>query len=213
MATADKLNYLLETKEEIKNAIVAKGVSVSDADTFRSYANKIAAIQTGSTTVDSKEDALLTGNITEYENDRITSLRAHGLSNYETLESISLPNVTEIGEEGLAYNPNLYSVRLDNVETLGMSCFRDDYSLSEIELSNKITTIPAQCFYDCESLNTLKLPGDTMVTLASVDALTGTMLADGEGSIWVPAALVSQYQSATNWEEYASLFIAGYGPF
>lgn len=185
MATVDKLQYLNETKQQIKAAIVAKGVSVSDTDTFRSYANKIAAIKTGSVTIDSNEDKLLTASsdFVSYENDRITTLRAHGLSNYELLESVSLPNVTEIGEEGLAYNPSLYSVRLDNIETLGMSCFRDDYSLSEIELSNKITTIPAQCFYDCESLHTLKLPGNRIVTLASIDALSGTALANGEGSI------------------------------
>lgn len=43
----DKLNYLDETKTLIKNAIVSKGVSVSDSDTFRSYANKISSITTG----------------------------------------------------------------------------------------------------------------------------------------------------------------------
>ena len=41
----DKLTYLNETKTAIKNAIVAKGVSVSANDTFRSYANKIGNIQ------------------------------------------------------------------------------------------------------------------------------------------------------------------------
>ena len=43
----DKLAYLEETKGLIKEAIVAKGVSVSDTDTFRSYADKIEAIETG----------------------------------------------------------------------------------------------------------------------------------------------------------------------
>ena len=45
--TADKLNYLLETKEAIKGAIEAKGVSVSEDATFRSYADKIGDIQSG----------------------------------------------------------------------------------------------------------------------------------------------------------------------
>ena len=48
---ADKLTYLSGTKEAIKEAIIAKGVSVSDTDTFRSYANKIEAIQAGGGTV------------------------------------------------------------------------------------------------------------------------------------------------------------------
>lgn len=42
----DKLTYLQDTKTAIKNAIVGKGVSVSDSDTFRSYANKISSITT-----------------------------------------------------------------------------------------------------------------------------------------------------------------------
>ena len=45
---ADKLQYLLETKNAIKNALIAKGVQVSDTDTFRSYADKIASIGGGS---------------------------------------------------------------------------------------------------------------------------------------------------------------------
>lgn len=36
-----KLNYLLDTKEAIKEAIVNKKVEISDTDTFRSYADKI----------------------------------------------------------------------------------------------------------------------------------------------------------------------------
>lgn len=49
MSTSDKLNYLIETKNEIKTAIQNKGVQVSDTDTFRSYAGKIDEIQTGTT--------------------------------------------------------------------------------------------------------------------------------------------------------------------
>lgn len=45
----DKLNYMNETKTLIKNAIKNKGVTVSDTDTFRSYANKIGSISAGST--------------------------------------------------------------------------------------------------------------------------------------------------------------------
>lgn len=44
---ADKLTYLNSTKAAIKAAIADKGVSVADTDTFRSYADKIASIETG----------------------------------------------------------------------------------------------------------------------------------------------------------------------
>lgn len=45
---AEKLNYLNTTKTNIKNAIIEKGVEVSDSDTFRDYATKIADISSGS---------------------------------------------------------------------------------------------------------------------------------------------------------------------
>lgn len=44
---ADKLTYLQETKTAIKNAIVSKGIEISDTDTFRSYANKIDSLKDG----------------------------------------------------------------------------------------------------------------------------------------------------------------------
>lgn len=46
MSTSDKLNYLIETKELIKEALIEQGVEVSDTDTFRSYANKVKSIST-----------------------------------------------------------------------------------------------------------------------------------------------------------------------
>lgn len=50
MSIANKLEYLQETKNQIKNAITEKGVTISDTDTFRSYADKIASISTGTGT-------------------------------------------------------------------------------------------------------------------------------------------------------------------
>ena len=47
MGTADKLLYLQDTKVAIKNAIVAKGVSVPTGTAFRDYATKIGDITTG----------------------------------------------------------------------------------------------------------------------------------------------------------------------
>ena len=43
----DKLNYLNETKQQIKQAIIEKGQNINDEDTFRSYVEKINDIQLG----------------------------------------------------------------------------------------------------------------------------------------------------------------------
>ena len=41
MATIDKLNYLNETKSQIKSALNDLGAEITDEDTFRSYVEKI----------------------------------------------------------------------------------------------------------------------------------------------------------------------------
>lgn len=45
---SDKLKYLAESKRQIKNAIIARGQSVSDNDRFVDYASAILQIETGS---------------------------------------------------------------------------------------------------------------------------------------------------------------------
>lgn len=45
--TADKLGYLSNTKELIRQAIIQKGVNVSENETFRTYPEKIQQIETG----------------------------------------------------------------------------------------------------------------------------------------------------------------------
>lgn len=51
MSTADKLNKLLETKQAIKQAIIDKGVGVSDDTVFAEYPAKINAIE-GASNID-----------------------------------------------------------------------------------------------------------------------------------------------------------------
>ena len=55
---SDKLNKIIQTKTDIKNAIIGKGISVSDSDAFSSYASKISQIQgqISSVNVNSIED-------------------------------------------------------------------------------------------------------------------------------------------------------------
>lgn len=54
----DNLNYIEDTKNLIKQAIISKGQSVSDNDTFRSYKDKILASKTGEMTEEEYNAAL-----------------------------------------------------------------------------------------------------------------------------------------------------------
>ena len=219
MATADKLSYLQGTKEAIKAAIINHGVSVADTDTFRSYADKIRAISSDSSSEGSLEDAILQDQLTDYTNDRITRLRDSALRATDNITSVNFANVLVIGKESLAYNEALTSINLPACTDAGEAAFFENYELTEVNLPNlkniglmgfmncfaleeielpSITDIPTQCFFDCESLTSLILSSPTMTTLGATNALTGTPIANGEGYIYVPASLVDTYKAATN---------------
>lgn len=224
MATADKLSYLQGTKEAIKAAIINHGVSVADTDTFRSYADKIRAITSGSTSDSSLEDAILQDELTDYTNSRITRLRDSALRATNNLTSVNFPNVLIIGKEALAYNESLHIITMPALTDAGEAAFFENYELTEINLPNlkniglmgfmncfalesaefaSLTDIPTQCFFDCESLTSLTLSSTTMTTLGAINAFTGTPIASGEGYIYVPASLVDTYKAAANWSTYA----------
>ena len=69
-------------------------------------------------------------------------------------------------------------------------------------------TIGAQDFSGCSKLTALIIRWDKVATLRNVNALNGTAIRSGTGYIYVPSALVSQYQAATNWSTYSARFRA-----
>jgi len=71
-----------------------------------------------------------------------------------------------------------------------------------------VTRIRTNAFWNCSALTVLILRADSVCTLEHVNAFTGTPFASGGagGTIYVPSALISDYQAATNWST-----IDGYG--
>ena len=63
MTIKQELQTLLNTKGEIRQAIINKGVAVADADTFRSYAEKIESISGGGGGSDTFEALLVLENV------------------------------------------------------------------------------------------------------------------------------------------------------
>ena len=67
----DKLAYLDDTKLAIKEAIQNKGVSVTDEDTFRSYAEKISSIEAGGGAVGTTVTAINKTSSVINQNDKV----------------------------------------------------------------------------------------------------------------------------------------------
>ena len=118
----DNLDYLNNTKQIIKQSIINKGQAISDTDTFRSYADKISAIETGKGDVKlfeteeamqadtkAKEGDLAVVYKNEINVDTFKGLYEYD-SNYKDTNSIQLVNIsnTEITEysENFSFNWN-----------------------------------------------------------------------------------------------------------
>lgn len=143
------------------------------------------------------------------------------------LKTIKLPRITSVGTNaftacnltGAVYLPVLrttssYSFRNNKLltvfvapalQTFGTGTFALNNSdaciaLTTIDLTNA-TNIHNAAAQQCTAFNTLILRKTTVVPLGNMNFFTGTPFASGKagGTLYVPSALISSYQSATNW--------------
>ena len=85
----ENLEYLKETKEAIKEAIINKGVSVQDTDTFRSYAEKIDSIEPNNI-----EDLIIT-------NPKVSAQSVNPSSGYAGIKQVIINGVTSDIDENI----------------------------------------------------------------------------------------------------------------
>lgn len=72
----------------------------------------------------------------------------------------------------------------------------------------KVTSIKSYAFRNCKALTAIILRSNSIVTLGNVNAFNGSAVESGTGFVYVPAALVGSYKTATNWSTFANQFRA-----
>lgn len=169
-------------------------------------------------------DSIINRTITEYKDDRVKELGSNAFYGCVCLETVDLPNATQIGTETFTKCSKLTSVNFPKVKYADRSfidvnalthvCFPSMTSTGWQGLTSMkgllvadlpvITRINRGAFAYCFKLIAVILRNTAGVAgMDHSDAFNSTPIKDGTGYIYVPSALVADYKAATNWSTYA----------
>ena len=192
---AEKLTYLNDTKTAIKNAVVAKGVSVSDTDTFRSYADKIGQISGGGATtkfgvsfdnIFPVEGSALSRPITPTA-DQQFSLNMNGITKIDSkalaykfyfnnaITGADFPDLVEIYSDEACYNAfiscsNLKVISVPKLESInGAKACNSMFSFAGIE--GQVSLPSLKTIWGSSACNSM-FSGNSGITSVSVPSLT-----------------------------------------
>ena len=141
-----------------------------------------------------------------------TSVGTGAFQSCQSLVSLSLPAVTKPGS--IVFDcQHLASIDLTACTELVGGTFQQCYALEFIDFPS-LTKIGNNAFFNARKLSTLVLRHtNAVVTLDGVNAFFNTPFRGYNslsGTVYVPNALISSYQSASNW---SSLYSGGYCTF
>ncbi|WP_288704114.1 leucine-rich repeat domain-containing protein [uncultured Catenibacterium sp.] len=126
------------------------------------------------------------------------------------ITELYLPKAITIGRSACNSMTALKKVTLGNVKTIGMYAFQSNEYCKEIDISlnENVDSIGAHAFYNNLRLSKLTIRGTALIPLNDSDALGYTLIASGEGKIYVDPSMVETYKTATNWSKYANVIEA-----
>ena len=149
MAVIDNLNIIKTCKEDIKQAIINKGVDMTDVP-FTGYATKISEIPQGGGggTADLIE---ATQNLSPNYYSTAHRVPDYTFTYCPTITSVDLPNVWEVRYLAFYYCQNLNNVNLPSCQMISAYAFQDCTALTAINLPN-LSYIQTGVFFNCSAL-------------------------------------------------------------
>ena len=215
-------DYLDRSLRLISSAIQDKSRLYSSID-FDDFAARILALP------DDALSKLLHGTLTEYVNGTPTAIPDNLFNGQDKLQKIDMGSVKSVGNNAFRECSALVEVNLPALETLGNAAFIYCTALAEVKfpavLSSGVTSnalrycsalkkvdfgeidaakgLLGYCLADCKVLEMLIIRDTNQPPKLTATAFNNTPIKTGTGYIYVPAAMVDAYKSATNWSAYA----------
>ena len=189
-----KIEYLEETKNLIKQAIIEKGGSVSDTDTFRSYAEKISELKTAGENKIAKLFSNQEVELTESDLEGATKINDYQFYQRSYLLSIELPStVTSIGRNAFTQCSRLRSIKMsENISgTIGTSTFSVCSSLEELFIPSGVKSLSNYAIESCTNLKVIRLGENSQLSSIATGVFSGSLsieLYDFRGLTKIPSS-------------------------
>lgn len=159
------------------------------------------------------EDGIIMRTISgSYENSRVTEVGSYAFAACENLGEVAFSSVATIGAYAFSACFALSRVSFPTAETIHSCAFWGCGSITTASFPN-LSKISAYAFSQTLLLVSLFLMSESVVKLAKSNAFSNSpvggysAIAGQYGSIYVPASLLTTYQSATNWTYFSSRFV------
>ena len=150
MSVLDNLNRIKSCKEDIKQAIINKGVDMTGVS-LEGYATKISEIQSGG------GDYLdIRNNMTTYYS-TVEKVDNYTFAYCSSLKSVNLPMCSYVGSSAFQNCPSLTSVNIPMCVSVGSAVFYSCSSLLSVNIPKLLST-SASMFENCKSLQSVDLP-------------------------------------------------------
>ena len=152
-------------------------------------------------------------NLTTVSFPACTTINQNAFYSCTSLTTVNFPACTTIGSYAFQNCTNLTTVSFPACTTIGSYAFQNCTSSLTTVSFPACTTISFWAFNRCYNLKSLYLMGSSLCKLSHSNAFTSTPIggystsAGTYGSIYVPASLLTSYQTATNWTYFSSRFV------
>jgi hypothetical protein len=132
----------------------------------------------------------------------------HFLAPQSPITSITYTNMGMRINNAFSYMPELLTAYFPNIQVLAQGSLNGCKKLKLVDIGEYCYRVENMAFFNCSALDTLILRRTVSITQMPQGALVGTPIEAGKGYIYVPKALLSAYQTDSNYIEEGYKFRA-----
>lgn len=184
---------------------------------------------------DAVMDSIIDRTITEFKDDKLTSIGNYAFNQCTALTAVDLPGVVTANENAFSGCKKLATIQLPKLETTGNAMFLNcaatklclpslkavvtqmvrDSSVVVLDLPSCESIGGWAPFYGCKGkIKCIALRNNAVCTLSDVDKVFmsyvdgATIFDSGTCYVYVPSALIEDYKAATNWAAFSEFLRA-----